>query len=139
MNYLLEVCGDCNDADYAYRTQVISEQELSRVRDMLKSIRKVREVHTKFHPNSSKDYWDKLSYYSKVINDVYEEAEYDENWAFKYEGEGWLSEVDNSDITNFIEFHETYIPYGTSDLDDVHTLNSVKAYKLCDSSPICLL
>ena len=130
MNYLLEVCGDCNDADYAYGISVISEEELLRVKEMLKSITKVKIVYKKYHPEAYTSWRDGLPYYSEVLESLPNpDMEYEE----------WLKEVDESDISNFLEFQDTYIPYGTSDLDYVHTIESVKAYKLAEDKPINLL
>lgn len=138
MNYLLEVCGDCNDADYAYGISVISEEELLRVKEMLKSITKVRTIYKKYHPEVYTSGRDGLPYYSKVLESLPNpDMEYDEEDT--EEVKEWLKEADESDISNFLEFQDTYIPYGTSDLDYVHTIESVKAYKLAEDKPINLL
>lgn len=141
MKYLLEVCGDCNDADYAYSTQVISEEELLRVKEMLESITKVRSAYKKYHPKEYTSWRDNLPYYGNVLESLPEpDMEYENISEEEIEEiDEWLKEVDQSDISNFLEFQETYVPYGTSDNDYVHTIESVKAYKLAEDEPINLL
>lgn len=134
MNYLLEVCGDCNDADYAYGTSVISEEELLRVKEMLKSITKIRAVYKKYHPKAYTSWRDGLPYYRKVLESLpdFDTGDIEDD-------EEWLKEVDELDISNFLEFQDTYVPYGTSDNDYVHSIDSVKVYKLKEDNPINLL
>lgn len=142
MSYLLIVCGDCNDADYAYKHSVISEQELLRVKEMLESIKRVREVYGEYHPEVYKSWHDKLPYFGEVYDAIPDRIKYsydgDEDSEDDEDGDEWLQKVNDSDLSNLIEFYENYIPYGTSDNDYVHTIVSVEAYKLEENSPIML-
>lgn len=139
MSYLLIVCGDCNDADYAYTQSVISEQELLRVKEMLESIKRVRESYGEYYPGAYKSRHDKLPYFGEVYDAIPDRIKYAGDDEDDEDVDEWLQNVSDSDLSNLIEFYENYIPYGTSDNDYVHTIVSVKAYKLEEDSPISLL
>lgn len=102
MKYLLEVCGDCNDADYAYGTSVISEEELLRVKEMLKSITKIRTIYKEYHTEAYISWRDKLPYYSAVLESL-PNPDMDDEEDLEDIKE-WLKEVDEHDIANFLEF-----------------------------------
>ena len=135
MKYIVLVCADCNDADYAYRAEVVSEEGLSEVKEMLKSIKKLREVYKETHERVDLSHSDNLPYFL----DVYESLCNYEDEQGEYEDE-WIEKISREDIDKFFAFCCHFLPHGISDLDSMpHTIEAVTAYSLESDSPIALL
>ena len=134
MNYIVLVCADCNDADYAYRAEVVSEEDLSEVKEMLESIKRLRAIYKETHQGVDLSDDDDLPYFLDVYENLcdYEDEE-------EYEDE-WIEKVSREDIDKFFAFRCHFLPHGTSDLDSIpHTIESVTAYRLESDRPITLL
>lgn len=141
MNYLLEVCGDCNDADYAYSTCVITEKELSTIKEMLRAIKTVREIYKKYNPEAYCSWRDNLPYFGDVLEAIcdlhYNKGIEDVDFDNAPEG---ARECEFGDLVWYEAFSEEYLPHGTSDLDHTpHTIIEVNVYKLASKTPISLL
>ena len=134
MNYIVLVCADCNDADYAYRAEVVSEEGLSEIKEMLKSIKRLREVYKETHKKVDLSYSDNLPYFLDVYEDLcdYEDEE-------GYEDE-WIEKISREDIDKFFAFCHHFLPHGTNDLNSIpHSIEAVTAYSLESDIPITLL
>ena len=136
--YIVLVCADCNDGDYAYRAEVISEERLSDVKEMLKSIEQLRKTYEEFYSKYNvyrRDYFPSFSNISEALEDY----EYETGIRGEVEDE-WIEKVSREDIDNFFSFCDYFLPHGTSDLDYMpHSLENVTAYSLENDVPITLL
>ena len=120
--YLLDVCGDINDADYVHNISVIDEKELNHVKEMLVSIRKARETYKELCLNTDLDHYDKLPYFGKVWSNL----------------EDLTGHISKNDIINFEEFYDNYCPNCIVD-DSIHSITYVHAYELVNDKHISLL
>lgn len=131
--YLVIVEGDCNDADYAYYHDIVDKEELDHIKDLWHSVTLILEHYKEIHPSCRKAWYDNLPYYREVFDSL-EDYRWDTKAPVPEGFEGWEHLLED-----FIEFEEGYVPHGTSDCDYVHSITSIKAYRLADDQPIDLM
>lgn len=140
--YLVIIKGDVNDGDYAYSVNVASAEEVEHIKELVESIRKIKEVYKKHHFKSNVSWRDNLPYLDEVWESLPECIKYpwEDEEDYKYEDEyEWLEGIEEKDLENFREFMDDYLPYGTSDYDSVHTIVDILVYELASETPTKLI
>ena len=132
--YIVIIEGEVNNDYYCYAFNVVDEETMEHIKDLWSSIEIIMEEYILLNPDCFKSYRKNRPYFNdlKMIVDEF-------RWSLDIndledEWKEWSKLLED-----FVEFLDDWMPYGTSDYDEVHTISSIEAYRLADDKPINLM